>query len=90
MNRNQGVRPVPPARSPQTGAQWARLVTPGRLSVGPWSQLKPADAVRHPDLGSDVDAEVITPASTGVSLWEGFVPDPVDPIEPGLDGFSLT
>jgi hypothetical protein len=103
MNRNQGSDSVRHGRSPQTRQEWARLVTPGRLELGPWSPLKPANALPAQEaradaapakemllggLHSDVDPDIlIDSVSTGVSFWEGFVPDPVEhPAEPESDG----
>lgn len=78
---------MPSEHSRQTGQEWARLVTPGKLELGPWSLLKPANEVRLGDLRGDVDADVlIDSASTEVSFWEGFVPDPVEPRASELDG----
>lgn len=74
-------------RSPKTGQEWARLVTPGKLDLGPWAQLKPVDEVGLGAPRGDVDADgLIDSASTGASFWEGVVPDPVDPRESGFDG----
>ena len=89
MDRIQGGRHGPSERSQQTGQEWARLVTPGKLELGPWSRLKPVDQIRLRDLQSDVDVDVlIDSASTGVSFWEGAVPDPVDPQASERDGRS--
>lgn len=89
FNRIQGGQSLPSERSPQTGQEWARLVTPGKIELGPWAKLKPADQVRLNDLQSDVDVDVLMDsASTGVSFWEGAVPDPVDPQASERDGRS--
>jgi hypothetical protein len=62
-------------------------VTPGKLDIGPWSQLRPADEVRLGDLRTEVEPDLrINSASTGVSFWDGFISDPVDLSEPGFDG----
>ena len=64
-------------------------MTPDKLELGPWTRLKPVDQVRLGDLRSDVDVDVlIDSASTGVSFWEGAVPDPVDPQASERDGRS--
>jgi hypothetical protein len=86
MNRIQGGRSVTAEGSRQTGHEWARLVVPGKLDPGPWSQLKPANEVRLDHVRGDVDPDVlINSASTGVSFWDGVIPDPVDPTEMEFD-----
>ena len=59
------------------------MVTPGKLDVGPWLELRPVGAVRagQPRIELDPDT-LIGSASTGASLWDGFIPDPVEPGEP--------
>jgi hypothetical protein len=76
--------------------RWAQEAPAGKLKLEFWSgpatdaeskprsASKPADSDDHSQIWPpDVDAEVTTGSgSAGMSVWEGVVPDPVDPMQP--------
>jgi hypothetical protein len=68
-------------RQTRTGREWAQSAPAGRkIELEPWSGLRLSGEIRLGDVTQDIDPDVlINSASTGVSFWDGYIPDPVDP-----------
>ena len=69
-------------RSRQGSQEWARLIAPGGLAGGPWTQLRPAAGARADQRRRGPEADrLIGSAPGGASVWDGFIPDPVYPTQ---------
>jgi hypothetical protein len=70
------------AKDFKVGRGWRATATARRFDLAPWPTTRSAREVQLTEALRQVDPDVLIDSlSTGVSFWDGLVPDPLDPAE---------